>query len=405
MEKTIADYKADYEVAKARGDANGMRNANDAANQLRNKMGLPAEFANQDIAKIQVQADKKQALSSLNSTYDGMINQTDKYYQAQIDASKQWAETQKKNQQEQTDFAIEQIEQQKAQAKKDYTNEQSGAYVDWQKQSNQYGVSAEQMAAQGMANGGYTESSQVSMYNTYQNRVATARETYNRAVLNYDNAIKDARLQNNAALAEIAYQALQTQLELSLQGFQYKNTLIMAKTDKGIELDNIYHDRYQDVLAQINTENALAEEIRQYNESMAEEKRQYNESLALQKAQLAEEQRQFNALHPTNPVGGGDDGGDNPEIDDDKKPKRSAKDTHKLTVNEKKQQAASNKNKSNVTVDTKSVLALGYGPISGSRLAELENRGLIESYRSGNKIKYRKSAYSAKQLGLYNSLK
>ena len=343
MEKTIADYKADYEVAKARGDATGMRNANDAANQLRNQMGLPAEFANQDIAKVQVQADKNKAMSSLNSTYDGMINQSDKYYQAQIDASKQWAETQKKNQQEQTDFAIEQIEQQKAQAKKDYTNEQSGAYVDWQKQSNQYGASAEQMAAQGMTNTGYSESSQVSMYNTYQNRVATARETYNRAVLNYDNAIKDARLQNNAALAEIAYQALQTQLELSLQGFQYKNTLIMEKTNKGIELDNIYHSRYQDVLKQINTENALAEEMRQYNESMAleqkkfeEEQRQYNNSLALQKAQLAEEKRQFNETQKKNEVkisgGGGSSSGGGSS--------RSASDTKKLNNNEKKQEVA-----------------------------------------------------------------
>lgn len=346
MEKTIADYKADYEVAKARGDANGMRNANDAANQLRNQMGLPAEFANQDIAKVQVQADKKQAMSNLNSTYDSMINQSDKYYQNQIDASKQWAETQKKNQQEQTDFAIEQIEQQKAQAKKDYTNEQSGAYVDWQKQSNQYGVNAEQMAAQGMQNSGYSESSQVSMYNTYQNRVATARETYYRAVLNYDNAIKDARLQNNAALAEIAYTALQTQLELALEGFQYKNTLIMAKTDKAIELDNIYHDRYKDVLAQINTENALAEEMRQYNESLAmereklaEEQRQYNKSLALEQAKLAEQKRQFNVTQAAKSSSGGSikksSGGGSS--------KKSSSSYKKATVNEKKQ-AAANKN-------------------------------------------------------------
>jgi hypothetical protein len=33
-------------------------------------------------------------------------------------------------------------------------------------------------------------------------------------------------------------------------------------------------------LAQINQENALAEQIRQYNASLAEEKRQYNETMA-----------------------------------------------------------------------------------------------------------------------------
>jgi hypothetical protein len=96
-----------------------------------------------------------------------------------------------------------------------------------------------------------------------------ARESYNKAVLNYDNAIKDAMLQNNAALAEIAFQALQQQLELSLEGFQYKNQLIIEQANKKTELENIYYNRYQDVLEQINHENALKEEIRQYNESMA----------------------------------------------------------------------------------------------------------------------------------------
>lgn len=217
----------------------------------------------------EVASDKKTALSENEKLYSGMINESDKYYQAQIDASKQWADTQTQLQQEQTDFAIEKIEQQKEQAQKDYTREQSGAYVDWQKQSNKYGANAEQAAAQGLQNAGWSESSQVSMWNTYQNRVATARESYNNAILNYNNAIKDAQLQNNSALAEIAYQALQQQLELSLQGFQYKNTLLIEKANTKREIDNQYYSRYQDVLSQINTENALAEQIRQFNASLA----------------------------------------------------------------------------------------------------------------------------------------
>ena len=216
-----------------------------------------------------VEGDKQTALSDLEQTYAGMIGETDKYYQAQIDASKQWADTQSKLQQDNTNFAIEQIEQQKAQAQKDYTKEQSGAYQDWQKQSNQYGAEAEKMAASGLAGSGFSESSQVSMYNTYQNRVATARESYNQAVLNYNNAIKDARLQNNAALAEIAYQSLQTQLELSLEGFQYKNNLILEQANKKIELENTYYNRYLDVLNQMNTENALAENVRQFDADIA----------------------------------------------------------------------------------------------------------------------------------------
>lgn len=261
----------------------------------------------------QVESDKQQALTELENTYGGMVEDTDKYYQAQIDATKAWEQKQAQLQQERTDFAIEQIEQQKDQTTKDYKKEQSGAYVDWQKQSNQYGANAEQMASAGMMNSGYAESSQVSMYNTYQNRVATARESYNLAILNYNNAIKDARLQNNAALAEIAYKSLQQQLELSLNGFQYKNQLIDNLYNKKTELDNTYYNRYQDVLSQINHENALREEIRQYEQNYAfqqdkykteqaqwqkeydNKNAQWQKEYALQQAKLKEEQRQFDA--------------------------------------------------------------------------------------------------------------
>lgn len=201
-----------------------------------------------------IEDEKNQKLTAEETTYGSMIDGTDKFYQAQIDASKEWASQQSQIQQEQTDFTIEQIEQQKEQAQKDYTKEQAGAYVDWQKQSNNYGVNAEKMASAGLAGTGFSESSQVSMYNTYQNRVTTARESYNKAVLNYNNAIKDARLQNNAALAEIAANALQQQLELSLQGFQYKNQLISELSDKNMQIESLYNDKWKTQLDVMNKE-------------------------------------------------------------------------------------------------------------------------------------------------------
>ena len=241
-----------------------------------------------------VESAKKDAINSANKTYDSMINGTDAKYNELIQASKDYATQQQQIQQANTDFAIEKIEQQKDQAKKDYTKEQTGAYTDYQKATDQYGVAAEKQASAGLQNTGYAESSKVQAFTAYQNRYATARETYNQAVLNYDNAIKDAQLKNNAALAEIAFNALQTQLEYALQGFQYKNQLLQTKLDTQIKLDSEYHDRYQDVLSQINTENALAEQIRQYNESMAYQKErdkvedaQWEKQYALSKASVS----------------------------------------------------------------------------------------------------------------------
>jgi hypothetical protein len=215
-----------------------------------------------------VNEQKDAALKELDATYAGMIGQTNQYYDDQIAALDKWEDKQTEIQNAQTDFTIQQIEQQKDKAHKDYLKEQSASYVDWQKQSDQYGAKAEQLASSGLTNTGFAESSQVSMYNTYQNRVATARESYNNAVLNYNNSIKEAQLANSAALAEIAFTTLQKQLELSLAGFQYKNQLVLEQANKKLEVDNMYWNRYQDVLQQINTENAMKEDIRQYNESM-----------------------------------------------------------------------------------------------------------------------------------------
>lgn len=386
----------------------------------------------------QVESAKDQALTELENTYAGMIGSADKYYDAQIQASKDWADKQAQIQQDNTDFAIEQIEQQKDQANKDYIKEQSGAYVDWRKQSNQYGTEAEKMASAGLTNTGYSESSQVSMYNTYQNRVATARESYNRAVLNYNNAIKDAQLQNNAALAEIAYNALQQQLELSLQGFQYKNQLILEQANKKTELDNIYYNRYQDVLQQINTENAMAEDIRQYNETMkwnTEQKeldRQHDSAEKQLDRQFQERMNQVEMNFKARQA----------ELDRDlEREIEKAKNAHEkemakinhdnkvaqmqaeylyqkaLLTQEydlKKQSVGTvsgnssgssgsntkvsyqtisgtqKQTSSQPTVNMNSVMALGYGPISATRLAELEAQGKIESYVKNGQIYYKK---------------
>ena len=286
----------------------------------------------------EVEADKKAALNEVEAAYGGMINAADAYYQKQIDAANAYAEEQKRIQQQQTDFAIEQINQQKAQATKDYTREQSGAYVDWQKQSNEYGAKAEQMAAMGMANTGYSESSQVGMYNAYQNRVATAREAYTRTIANFDNAIHEARLQNNAALAEIAFNAMQAGLELSLEGFQYKNNLITAKLEQKQSVNSNYYARYQDVLEQINRE----------QEAIAA---QYEIPIALA-----------------------------PGVE--------------APVEQPKEKPASTE----PTVDMESVRALGYGPISAATLNDYVESGAVIEYESDGKLKYKRAPVLKKGL-------
>lgn len=233
----------------------------------------------------ELEADKQEALDQSNSTYDTLINDSKTYYDNLIEQSKEWADKQAEIQNERTDFTIDTINQQKDKAEKDYTREQKGAYQDYMKQSNAYGSNMQAAGQSGLGGSGWSQTIQSGFYNTYQNRYAQARESYNTIVMNYDNNIKEAQLQNSSALATIYANAQAEQLELALQSFTVIKDLSLAKQNAYMTLDAEYNDRWRQVESQINTENALEEQIRQYNESLAEEIRQYNESLAEQKRQ------------------------------------------------------------------------------------------------------------------------
>ena len=243
----------------------------------------------------QVNNEKQQALNEVNTTYNNMINSTDKMYQDQINASNQYAETQKELQQQNTDFAIEKINQNKEWAKQDYLKEQRGAYVDYTEAGNVYGANAEAMASRGLTGSGYAENSDVALFTAYQNRVATARDSFNRAVVTYDQSIKEAQLQNNSALADIAYKALQTQLQLSLEGFQYKNQLLQQQLSTKHQTEDRYYNRWQNVLNQINNEQELAER-----------KRQFDQQMSIQQREIALQEQAYSVAKQNASAGGGD---------------------------------------------------------------------------------------------------
>lgn len=242
----------------------------------------------------ELEKDKQAALNQSNSTYDKLISDSKGYYDNLIAQSKEFADKQADIQNQQTEFAIDKIEQQKDKAAKDYTKEQKGAYQDYMKQSNAYGSNMQAAGQQGLGGSGWSETIQAGFYNTYQNRYAQARESYNTIVMNYDNNIKEAQLQNSSALLEIYNKAQQEQLELALQNFTVIKDLTLGKQNQYLAIDSEYNDRWRQVESQINTENALAEEIRQYNASLAEQQRQANMDNAYRNASLALEREKFN---------------------------------------------------------------------------------------------------------------
>lgn len=242
----------------------------------------------------QLEQEKQTELNKYNQTYDALLDERNQFTNQQQDLVDQWQKTQEQIANDNLNHQIDLYNQQKDKAEKDYQKEAKASYIDYQKETDRYGVSREQMVSNGLSNSGYSESSKVSMYDTYQNRIASARQSKETAMLEFNNAIKEAQLTNNATLAENALTALKEKMNILLEGFNYKDTATQNKLNWEYNINNNYYDRYKDVESQINYENEQAEAIRQYQEQMEYQKQQdalaqqrWEQELAYQKQQDA----------------------------------------------------------------------------------------------------------------------
>lgn len=318
-----------------------------------------------DLAKVESQ--KSEALNDLNKTYDGMVDDYTAKTDQLINESKNWVDTQSKLQNENYELEIKEIENQKSDAKKDYLKEQSGAYKDWQKQSNKYGAEAERQASMGMANSGYSESSQVAMYNNYQNRVAAARQAFVRSDTAYNLLMDRAKLQNDTLLAEIAYKGLQEELTLALESMQYKNSLLIQKSAEKRAIDSDYHTRWMSMYSQIKQQ-------QQFDANMAFQREQFE----WQKAQAAAKASSGGSIKKSS--------SGSSSSSKVKKSSGSSSSVSKNTSN-------TSTSKDDLQVDMASVLALGYGPINAARLNSLVKIGEVREIVDPVKgvITYKKS--------------
>lgn len=342
----------------------------------------------------------EEAIKKSEETYDSMISESTGFYDKQAAAVEDYGKVQQENMDRETQLTVDKIKQNKEKNEKDYQAEASAAYTDWQKQKDEYGTEAERMAQSGLASSGYSETSQVAMFNQYQQRVASAYDTYKDAETSYNNAMAEAELQNSVAKAELAYNTLMSSLSLILEGFQYKNDLILQKQSTSREIDSTYYGRYRDEVNQINTEKALAESTREYNldhqlelDRLNEDKRQYNETFTENKRQYdessKENKRQFNASLAE----------DKRQFDEDlalkKKTKvsssRSSDSSNNVVTLQKPEGDSTSEPEATLKVDKNSVQALGYGSISASKLDELVNSGEVIEYEENGVLKYVKA--------------
>lgn len=260
----------------------------------------------QDSRLTTIENQRGQDITNTQNEYNQMINNSDQFYQNQINTAKEIADRQAQVQNTSTEQQIKEINQQREKTERDYQKEQRGAYTDYQKQVNEYGVNAEVMAARGLSGTGYSESSQVSMYNAYQQRVATARQSLADSQQNYDNLIAQARINNDTKQAEIANELARAQAEYALQGFQYKNSLIESRQQQLNQLNSRYDTRYNTMLGVMENELQAKRQnfntysgVIQANKEMIQDINKFNQEMEMKdrqwKAEMEMKDRQFKA--------------------------------------------------------------------------------------------------------------
>ena len=199
-------------------------------------------------------------LKKSNESFDTTASKYQTVVDGQMQQLEKYKEEQTRLQQEQTDFAIDQIEQKQEQAEKDYTKEQQAAYGDYKRQTDPYGVNAEQMAALGLSRSGYSESANVAMYTAYQNRVATARASFEQTKQTFENAIREAKLTNDINLAQIAADTLEKSLALAMDSVVYLGNLELEKAATARTIEQDFYGRKQDILAAQEAERAAQQQ-------------------------------------------------------------------------------------------------------------------------------------------------
>ena len=123
----------------------------------------------------------------------------------------------------QTQLTVDELARQKDKVDTDTTKTTRGLYTDYQKQANQYGVNAEKQASMGLANSGYSETSQVNLYNNYQKSVTETLNNARTLKSDFDFQIAQAREKGNLTLAQSALELYQQQMQLLTQEYEMRN--------------------------------------------------------------------------------------------------------------------------------------------------------------------------------------
>lgn len=213
--------------------------------------------------------ERAAAIDQSNKTYDDLLNKNTEYSQGVRNYLDNYQNTQNDIYDKQTAFQVDLQNQNKERAEREYQKEaqaSKNAYFDF---INPYGVQAEIQAQNGLRNDGYSETVKSQAWTTQQNRTAQARAKMQDAKLQFDNAIKEAYLNNDTLKAELALKILEQEQQEALRSFNYVSDTQQNRLSNNQNLDSDYNNRYNTLYSQIQEEKARQEAIRQWEKEMA----------------------------------------------------------------------------------------------------------------------------------------
>ena len=242
------------------------------------------ELKNQARQNIdQANQQKQENINELNKVsneYSDMINSQISGYNNLMEQQQRAIEQNQENltNQQKAQFNYQQniINQNREKADEQRDQEAKSAYVDYMRNSSDVGQTARTFARSGLLGQGYAESTIAQMYNTYQNRVATANKALQDAYTEYDNQMQQAQMNNDSTLAQIALDSMNQKLQIALQGFEYKTTLEQQRATYLQNLNNTYYARNEALEDRISNYYSQLNNINQYQSNLAEQQRQAN---------------------------------------------------------------------------------------------------------------------------------
>ena len=164
--------------------------------------------------------------------------------------------------------AQNEVNRQKTEIDEEANKQARALFTDYQKQVDPYGVRAEQLQANGLANSGYAESSKVRMYNDYQRNVTSL-------MTNATKLKSQADFNMNQAYIDADVQKAQNSLAL----YQQQAQLLLTEYDLKNDRDKFEYQKERDRIADEQWERQFAFQQQQADLQQSNWERQYQASL------------------------------------------------------------------------------------------------------------------------------